>query len=260
MKAIFSHIYNSYLEIPTPDYIKMCALANFFAKKQGFETVFYGDEKILRNFKKINFDYTERIPTNAFKDLPKCFWSASKLISLFSINEPCIHIDNDLFLTRNIPKTFLENDIICFHDEKFLNDWPKQMQQLFKIQPKETQDFESISYNCGIIGGQDISIIKKSIGILFDYVSANAEEIDRLDLVCKKLPIFTCTSVLIEQIWLFQIFQFFKKEISTLLTIKNWGDDFDKQISTSGYLHLMKNKKEFLGKIDFYLNKLNIQY
>jgi len=263
MKALFSHTENLFSDYRTDDYVQITALANYFAQKQGFETIFCGDEKALKIFKKINFNDTYQLPVKTLKDFPKCFWSASKLLSLQSINEPCIHIDNDLFLTKPVSKTFLQNDIYCFHDEHFATESSLKMQDLFKIRPKETLGHEIISYNCGIMGGQDIETIKKGINIIFDFISDNANFIDSVNLTYsnnEKYKNFFYTPVLIEQIWLFQIYKNFEKKITPLIFPKNWGDSFTEEVHKTGYIHLMKQKLFFKNYCERILIKNNIKY
>jgi hypothetical protein len=263
MKALFSHVENPFSEHPTDDYVEMTALANYFAKKQGFETIFWGDAKALKNFKKIKFSETYELPVRILKDFPKCFWAAGKLLTLSLMNEPCIHIDNDLFLTKPVSEDFLNNDIYCFHDEHFAMKGLSKMQDLFKIRPKETLGQEIISYNCGVMGGQDIETVKKSINIIFDFISDNANYIDLVNLTYDHIDeynYFFYTPVLIEQMWLFQIHKNFGKQITPLLHIENWNTSFEYETRRSGFIHLMQQKKFFKQYIREILMKKNIQY
>lgn len=263
MKALFSHTYNPYSEYDTTNYIKMAAMANDCAKKQGFETVFFGDELALKNFKKIKYTHTQRIPERVLKDLPKCFWAGGKLLALSSMNEPCIHIDNDLFITKPILNNYLKNDIFCFHDEHFAMEGLTKMQDLYKIRPPETIGQEIMSYNCGIMGGDDIETIRKSIDIVLNFTINNSLYIDMINNIYNEVPefdYFFYTPVLIEQIWLFQIYKSFGKKISPLLYIENWAESFESNTRQSGYIHLMQAKSETTETIDKYINKYNISY
>lgn len=267
MKALFSHIENPFAIYPSNHYLEFTALANYFAKKQGFETIFFGDEKSLKNFKNIEFNYTERLSTDRLRKFPECFWAAGKLLAIDSMNEPCIHIDNDLFLTKPIPENFLKNDIVCFHDEKFaMNNAALQLeklQELFHIKPKEAEGFPSISYNCGIMGGQDLQTIKKSINIIFDFITYYALHIDSINLKYINNPnvkTFFYPPVLIEQIWFYQVIKSFGKEITPLIHINNWDENFKKVTMETGYLHLMGQKKFFKEHVKKTLLNKNIKY
>lgn len=260
MKAIFSYINNTFSECPSNEYIKITALSNFLAQKQGFETIFYGNDESIKDFKKINFNHIQKFPDKSFNNLPKCFWSAGKLIALSLMNEPCIHIDNDLFLTKPIPEDFLKNDIVCFHDELFVNEWINSLQNLFKICPEQCLGFPFISYNCGLIGGKDITTIHRSIEILMNFIKINAKNIDDLYLKYTNYPLYISPSVLIEQVWLFQIFKYFNKNITNLVKINNWRESFEKMSKEKGYIHLMKTKLNYKNDITTYLNKHKIKY
>lgn len=258
MKAIFSHLDVNKYRCKESNYNMLTAYANFWAKKQGFETVFFGDERTLKNFKEIEFDDTCKISSELYKELPKNFWSASKLISLSLMNEPCIHIDNDLFLTEKIPSNFLQNDIYCYHHEAFVNF--NHLQNNVKIRPPETIGYPTISYNCGIMGGQDINTIKNSVNIVLDFVSTNSNYLE--SVTANGIEIHSNNiSVLIEQIWLYQIIKYFNKTIAPLIEVSDWKDWQSKSLQ-SGYIHLMKNKKDkpILTKIEQILITNNIKY
>lgn len=255
VKAIFSQLNHNEYKNQEFDYKIYAALANFFAKKQGFETVFFGDEKSLKDFQNIEFNNTYRISSELSENFPKTFWSVGKLIALSLMNEPCIHIDNDLFLTRPIAYNFLQNDIYCFHDEAFVKSHEKNEKFLTK-RPHQTLNYPVISYNCGIIGGQDINTIKNSINIIFDFISNSSHDLNSPKLSSNNV------SVIIEQIWLFQIIKSFNKEIKTLIELKNWGNDVKLMRKKTGYIHLMDKKEDNNLKIEIErtLIKNNIKY
>lgn len=249
MKAIFSFKENRNAEFNLYEHKKLLHLANFCAQKQGFETIFWGDEYSLKNFKEINFNHTEKFPEQIFNNFPKCFWSAAKLISLSLINEPCVHIDNDLFLLKPIQEDFFKNEIFCFHKESFTSKWHNRLQDLFIIKPKEVINIQIDCYNCGLLGGQDIKTIKKSINMLFNFISDNANYLDNIYYLNKdRKDLYVCPSVLFEQIWMFQIFKFFKKEIYCLLPMIHSWDHLFKKFSEIGITHLMRGKKKFFKK------------
>jgi hypothetical protein len=252
MKAIFSHTYHP-KKNKKHDYRIFTAFANYFAQKQGFETVFFGDDKSLESFKNIEFNYIEKISENSLKNFPNSFWSIGKLIALSSMNESCIHIDNDLFLTKPISNNFLQNDIYCFHDESYINFENKE--RSLKIRPKQTLNYPIISYNCGIMGGQDINTIKNSINIIFNFVSNNYNYLENT-------PLFEKISIIIEQIWLYQIIKSFNKEISPLIQIKNTKNYIESEVKKTGYIHLMQSKKLEINRVSIeeHLIKNNIKY
>lgn len=255
MKAIFSFLENSNYKIVQP--VELAALANFCAQKQGFETIFFGNEDSLKKFGKIKYNDKFKLEEECNRNLPKCFWSASKLIALSMMKEPCIHIDMDLLLTKPLTKDFLKNDIICFHDEFFNIKRYERLQNFYKISPQQHNSILGFTYNCGIIGGNDIVTINKGIKILFDFISKNKNYIDNIHFKHPYLP----TSVLIEQIWLFQIFKSLNKEITCLVNVKNFNNDYFKMWTDNGYIHFISTRKNQANEtIEKIIQKYNIKY
>jgi hypothetical protein len=261
MKVIFSYINNSYAK--HPPYLECSAIANFYAQQQGFETIFYGDEISLKSHSGIKYNHTCRLPTEQIKNFPKCFWSAGKLIALSCMNEPCIHVDSDFFITKPINNDFLKNDIVCFHEEIFINNpyfkdpGYKKLKTVFGIQPKECDNIQGFSYNCGIIGGSDIITIKRGIEIISNFISEHSVHIDNIH--SKNYYLFT--SVLIEQIWLFQIYKYFGKKINALIDANLPDFKRGKVEKDTGYFHLMGSRKYRLrDHICNFVEKNNISF
>jgi len=261
MEVLFSNIYNI-KDTDVPPTIEMAALSNYFIKKLGFKTVFFGDERSLDLHKNIEYNEFKLIPKDFIKSMPKCFWSVSKLYSLQQTNKPCIHIDSDLFVTKPFPKDFLQNDVVCFHHENFSYRHMKQLQDVFIIKPKECEKFPIISYNCGVMGGQDFNSWHKAIDILFLYLIENKEYLDEVTSKYKiNRPHFFYPPVLFEQIWLFQILKFLNKnKIAEMVEgIKCWKKSFMQVTRQTGYIHLMKTKIIHNEKWKYFLKYQNIK-
>lgn len=238
MKVIFSYLDKT--NYTWAQSIELATVSNFLIQKQGFETIFWGNENALKKFGKIN--YTEKILLNTkeLTNFPKCFWSVSKLLALSMMEEPCIHIDMDLLVTKPIPVDFLKNDIVCFHNENFRINSYKKLKNYFNINPKECESIPFNAYNCSLIGGHDISSIKHGIRIIFDFISNHKYYIDNIYFNHTYLP----AAILIEQIWLFQIFKYLNKEINCLVEVKNFNADYFRMWKDTGYIHLISNRKE----------------
>lgn len=150
MKVIFSNVKNK--EAPTPQWVEMAALSNFYIKRSGFETVFYGDELSLKEFRKIEYDHFEKIRDEELMRFPQCMWSLGKLAAALRVKEPFIHIDSDLLFKGGLRKDLLTHDIVCLHDESFVCTQMQKLQDLFGIKPVICEPFPTISYNCGLVG------------------------------------------------------------------------------------------------------------
>jgi hypothetical protein len=265
VKVIFSNIYNR----EAPDYEgwpELAAFSNFLIQKHGFETIFFGDEASLKIYKNIKYNHIEKINQKDFNFFPKCLWSIGKLVSLYKIREPAIHIDFDLLFFKKPCISKLENDIVCLHSEFFIEYFMKILQDLFIIKPKQCLNFPTISYNCGIVGGKDYKIIHKSLDILFQYIIENHNYIDVINNKYKNTIIdpnydLFCPAALIEQVWFFQIIQSFNKKISPLFTeITDWHETYPAVSNKEGFLHLMRDKFMYKDLINNIVYKNNIKY
>jgi hypothetical protein len=242
MKIIFS--YTTQTEgAPSPNWPQLAALSNYYFKHQGFETIFFGDDIALNLFKNIKYDHFELIKNNELDQFPKCLWSMIKLIAISKINEPFIHVDMDL-LYMKIDKDKINKDVVCLHDEFFLNTSMKRLQNFFNIQPIENE--EIYSYNCGILGGNDYITFHKAINILFQFINNNYDHISNVyNAQHKNLEnkYFFYPAVLVEQIWFFQILKSLDAKINTICgNSKNW-DLLRILLSRNNIIHLMQSKK-----------------
>jgi hypothetical protein len=244
--------------------VEMIALSNYYCKELGFTTTFFGDEISLKMHKNIEFDNFKLIPKDFIDNSLKCFWSSGKLYALRNTQNPCYHIDSDLFLTKPLPPNFLKQDIVCFHSEYFREKDFQVLQNLFEINPVKSFNFPTISYNCGIMGGQDYQSMHKAIDILFDFLNKNKTHINKVNKENENnkeyfnKDIFY-PAVLFEQIWLFQILKSLGKNISELIQIHNWKESFLNETQKSGYVHLMRYKVFYIEKIKRKIKDLNIQ-
>jgi hypothetical protein len=265
MKIVYSHVSNRNRGINAKQYIELYALSNFLVKKNhpNFQTVFYGDEGSLKLFSNIQFDNFEIISNNILKDIPRELWTLGKLCSMLQVNEPFLHIDGDMLLFKPLQNNFLNKDIICFHDESFFNHAIDNMQNVLGIQPEHCQGITPISYNCGIFGGQDFKSIHYAINTVLNFVVQNKDSITNMikEHKLKKNNYYFDLSILVEQVWLFQILKFLEKEIYSVVRIDNWYESFEKMTKDTGYLHLLSDKKNIYSeKIKEITNKLNIKY
>jgi len=236
MKFIFSYAQNNACVHKT--FPELAALSNHYLVSQGYETIFFGDEPSLKEFGKVEFTHKELLTKAETDRFPKWIWSLNKLVSLQKMEEPCIHVDLDLLYERVDPLV-LSHDILCLHSEDFHSQSHKLMQEVFQIKPKECETVEIVSYNCGLLGGKDQIVIKKAIKTLFDYIDNNYQEIEKISNHYNKSLLST---LLVEQVWLFQILKSFGKTISTVCHIPNWGPTGMAILSKHGITHFMEHK------------------
>jgi hypothetical protein len=269
MKIVYSHVINRNRgDNFQLHYLELAALSNFLIKKHypNFETVFYGDKESVEIFKNIKYDRFEILSNNILNQLPRELWTLGKLCTYLQINEPFFHIDFDMLLFKPLPKNCFTKDIVCFHNEYFVNHEMENMQNKVIILPKECANQPSISYNCGIFGGQSIDSIHKSSEIVLNFVIKNKTYIEEMTRNYRqnfnKVPYYYFDiSVLIEQVWVFQILKNLNQNIFNLLTIDNWYESYNMAMQSTGYVHLMSERKQkYFNKVKDTLNKLNIKY
>lgn len=196
---------------------EMGEISNFLSQKHGFETIFVGDKKSIDLYKNVPFnkvmEFDDRI-----NQVPRCMWSAGKLIALSMMDEPVIHVDFDMFFLNAPSREKLEKDIVCFHTERIWDEkWARLYEVYKKVAPIDTLKIQPISYNSGIIGGKDINFIKKSINNLIEHIILNKSEIETIyeqTKAIKGLKFFHIPAVLLEQIWLYQLFTYHNKKIN----------------------------------------------
>lgn len=248
MKIIFSHV--KYPEPNSKSWVELGALSNYFIKQFGYESIFWGDEESLKEFGNIEYNYFERIDKNEINQFPKCLWSMGKLIALSKMKEPCVHIDMDLFIQKpSFDKEKLNHEILCLHDEKFSNNNMFRLQELFNHKKPEEAQGEIVSYNCGVIGGTDISSFQTAINIVFDYVTNQfnfIEEIYNRYKNNKDVKYYFYPPVLVEQVWLFQILKtHLSKQIHSIIDSNhsNWNY-LRENLKRNGIIHLMHQKSQ----------------
>jgi hypothetical protein len=266
MKIIFSYVTNN--NAPSQSSVELAALSNFLVKKQNLKTVFFGDKIAISNFKNIEYDEFVELKDDELLQLPPSLWSMNKLMAVRQINEPFLHLDCDMLLFKDLHKLQYDHDIVCFHDEYFIDHHFQTLQDLFQIKPEQCNNYITRSYNCGIFGGNDYQSYHKAIDILFEFIKNNYTHIEYIsskyrndkNLAKQANYDFFHPPVLVEQIWMFQLLQSFGKQIHTIMQIHNWHTDFENKSKESGFIHLMHRKEYYAKQVQFLLKRYNIKY
>jgi hypothetical protein len=255
MKLLYSSWFG-----PSPDMVnlarssmEMGEISNFLSQKHGFETIFVGDKKSIEMYKNVPFnkvmEFDDRI-----NQVPKCMWSAGKLIALSMMDEPVIHVDFDMFFLNAPSRQKIEKDIVCFHTERIWDDkWSRLYDTYKEVAPAETLTIKPISYNCGIIGGNNINFIKSCINNLIEHIILNKAKIEIIYEKFKQnknLEFFHIPAVLLEQIWLYQLFTYYNKKIDPFFE----GEPCEPFKSNICELNIMAMNE---GIIHFQFNKNN---
>jgi hypothetical protein len=238
MKFIFSYIN---LKNKQPN-LNLAKVSNFLIQNQGFETFFFGDESSLNFLKTVPFNKKFEIKKEEVENLPKCIWSSSKFIAMSKMTEPFIHVDFD-FLFFKIQKSLLDQNIVCLHSEMNHDQLIISLQKSMQIRPKEILNIKQISYNCAIIGGVNFNILKRISLYLLKYLSDNKLFIDKMysdSLHKKNKKNISIIPVLVEQVWMFQLFKFYKEEFKTYIESDLHDQNFQIEAVEKGFLHFQE--------------------
>jgi hypothetical protein len=107
-------------------------------------------------------------------------WAHPKLLTYSIQNEPFIHVDGDVYIFNRLPAEYESAELIAQNAEvgsayykkmaiKFLND----NVIIPEILRKEIEKEIILSYNAGVLGGNDLNFIKEYCQIAFDFISTN---------------------------------------------------------------------------------------
>lgn len=181
---------------------EMIACSNRLSQAHGFETILYTDEKGKEDLKNIQFSEVRLFPEK-INQLPKKVWSLGKLVAMSDMNEPFFHIDQDIFMYKNVLKDLMEKDFVCLHDEPtaeiYLNLFPIH-NHFQDIQPNLLKEkYEMESKNFGIVGGKAFKELKQVTSEIVDICIENKNTFESFNHKPNDGHIL---SVFIEQIWI----------------------------------------------------------
>jgi 2-polyprenyl-3-methyl-5-hydroxy-6-metoxy-1,4-benzoquinol methylase len=153
------------------------ALSLEYSKKQFEKTELVtnqeGYELLIEKYK-LPFDTVKFLPPE-FEDLNSDFWAYTKIYAYSIQEEPFIHIDTDVILFNKLNKEKLKAPLL-FQNKEYFEDhkgyerlidealtFPKLDFSLFQNNPL-------FAYNCGIVGVNDLEVIKTWKKIVDEYL------------------------------------------------------------------------------------------
>lgn len=107
------------------------------------------------------------------------FWIESKMHAYRVLQEPFVHLDNDLFLWEPLPTTFLASDVFAFHTEcylwpvyeQYLNNWQTLCPDLPNLHEKYWINRQPL--NMAVFGGNNWQAINYYAKFVQDFAAKN---------------------------------------------------------------------------------------
>lgn len=161
------------------DFLASITLSVLISKKHFEEVVFVTNsfgKKVLIDKLGLPFtDYT--IELDRHKNLNKLFWAYTKIYAYSIQDKPFCHIDNDLYLWNGLPDDLKESKL-CFQSietpfesgygwYKHLLEASKKAGYFPELIKNNPVDY---SLNCGICGGNDLSLFREWIELSESYI------------------------------------------------------------------------------------------
>lgn len=163
------------------DHLNAWCLSSLLLNRVHKNTFLYTDDHghdILVNHLKLPYNQSEIINNNVLHY--DKFWAASKIITYSVQEQPFIHVDGDVFLWKRIPDSLSKRPIIAQNFENcglFYKDQIGAYFDQLKYLPESLQreilqgSFESC--NAGILGGNNLSFIRRYSSEAFKIIDAN---------------------------------------------------------------------------------------
>jgi len=140
-------------------------------------------------FSKLDLPFDEVKLTLDFIDEATNMWAISKAHAILEMNEPFLHIDSDVFIWEALDKKYLMSTVLVQSNES--SKYATQYEFYNRLEFMHNEHFNGTSlyldnsnmserdiyaYNCGVIGGTDITFLKKwatqmiETANVFDYI------------------------------------------------------------------------------------------
>ena len=163
------------------DFLFTTALSVYCASRHFKEVQFISTKWGVDLFKQLNLpitDYSTKL--EGIKRISRYFWAYGKLIAYNEQDRPFVHIDNDVFLWHPLPERIV-NAYLCFQSHEPFKQkgygYYRKLKPCFKQAPVKPQTIvdnpvTDYAYNCGICGGNDLSIFKEWQDCSREYIFA----------------------------------------------------------------------------------------
>lgn len=212
MKVVFS--FWSYKNSIDESFLGMAKISNFFAQKNGYETILFCGEEDKEKFNNIPYSEIRILDKKIMNSFHREMWSMSKIIAMSLMDEPYIMIDFDFLMFKKLDKKN-NVDISFFHNETWVVDLAELMNKwLLKIKPKAIKKDNDVHiYNCAAIAVNNFSLVKEcAIDLINHFQNLKYKQLDFLFTEANfkkwnknKPTLFWLPIWVIEQVWFPQL-------------------------------------------------------
>lgn len=138
---------------------------------------------------KLKLPYTKvHIVLDEVNHYPKDFWAIAKIKTFEKQTKPFLHVDGDVFVWDSLTNLFKGSNLVVQSMEVtnwyYQNIWKAIYPELIFL-PEELkyfhEDNSNMSYNMGIVGGNNIGFFKEYCRKSIDFVNANAVSWNRIN-------------------------------------------------------------------------------
>ncbi|GAA3744512.1 hypothetical protein GCM10022422_30750 [Flavobacterium ginsengisoli] len=203
--------------------------------------------KIL--IEKLKLPYTKvHVVLDEVNHYPKDFWAIAKIKTFQQQEEPFLHVDGDVFVWESLTNHFHESNLVVqsmeVTDYYYQNIWSNIYPELEYL-PKELAEFHNdktnVSFNMGIVGGNNVEFFKNYCSKSFEFVNLNKKSWSRINGLHY--------NVFFEQLLFCKYAQSKKQEVDFLfpeIPIDNeyFGFADFHEVPHKTYLHLLGNYKK----------------
>lgn len=191
---------------------------------------FYNEVELITNAKgkeilidKLQLPYT-KFTIITFPELVKTFWSLAKIEAYSIQNEPFIHIDGDIFIWKKFDDLLEKSPLITQNSEDWFAGYDYMLQQFNdqKLPSFVETNTALLSYNLGIVGGENIQFFKHYKEEVLRFVKNNQRLLEGL----VETHNHSYVNMFIEQFLFTQLAHNQHLEVSTLFSEKVTDPDY----------------------------------
>ena len=219
-------------------------MARKFFPKTELITDTYGKELFCDNIG-LKFDNVLTVMDD-YEHFPSTLWTASKIVSHSLQKEPYLHIDNDVFLSKEIAKDKSNGGLIVQAKEWIIDQGESGaieasiLRYALKKFPNIPEDLKrkilnfgtQFQFNCGVVGGSDVDFLNYYANYVLKFIS-DKDNLKVFDLIKTDPNIkYWTLNVFIEQYILAVLSE--RKNIDCKFLINQYSDG--KSIGYSHYL------------------------